>query len=209
MFKVKYLVVEITKGKMSKIVTSFPQWEAQVVVALWGDEAQILGEGYEMRELPEVNDEFTRLANKYGPRDEDVPIVARVYGSFGPGLKSLESEFAASTMSIETETVVEGEENSKSAEVNAAEVAAPKQAGASGAGNSAAPVSGVTLPGSDKTFGVDAVPKVQDDIPALAGNLVTVGGEVKPLEEVLSDATKAAAEFDDLTGEGADSPQVE
>lgn len=192
---------------MSKIVTSLPQWEAQVVVALWGEEAQILGEGFEMRELPEVNDEFTRLANKYGPRDEDVPIVARVYGSFGPGLKALEQEFAASTMSIETETAVEDEKNSKSVEVNAAEVAALKQVGASGAGNGVD--AGLTLPGSDKTFGPDAVPEVKDDIPALAGNTVTIGGEVKPLEEVLSDASKAAAEFDDLTGEGPDSPQVE
>ena len=193
MFKVKYLSVEITKGKMSKIVTSLPQWEAQVVVALWGEEAQILGEGFEMRELPEVNDEFTRLANKYGPRDEDVPMVARVYGSFGPGLKALENEFAASTMSIETETAIE-----KKPVVVAA-----------GNGAALAQVPGETLPGSDKTFGPDAVPEVKDDVPALAGNTVTVGGEVKPLEEVLSDASKAAAEFDDLTGEGAGSLQVE
>lgn len=204
MFKVKYLVVEITKGKMSKIVTSFPQWEAQVVVALWGEEAQILGEGYEMRELPEVNDEFTRLANKYGPRDEDVPIVARVYGSFGPGLKALENEFAASTMSIETEMAVEGEKNPESTEtiIEGAQVVA--------AGNGIAPVPGVTLPGSDKTFGPDAVPEVKDDVPALAGNTVAVGGEQKPIEEVLNVAqTQVVDKVDitDLTGEtGGDSP---
>lgn len=201
MFKVKYLSVEITKGKMSKIVTSLPQWEAQVVVALWGEEAQILGEGFEMRELPEVNDEFTRLANKYGPRDEDVPMVARVYGSFGPGLKALEREFAASTMSIETETVVEETDDvtEKAGDIT-------DKAG-DGSDNGVAP--GATLPGSDKTFGPDAVPEVKDDIPALAGNLVTVGDDIKPIEDVLSEAAKTAAEFDDLTGEGADSPQVE
>ena len=198
MFKVKYLLVEITKGKMSKIPAKVPQWEAQVLVALWGEEAQIVGESYEMRELPEVNDEFTRLANKYGPRDEDVPMVARVYGSFGPGLKALENEFAASTMSIETETVVE-----IAIEKNAASVAAADNAG--GAGNGIAPVPGVTLPGSDKTFGPDAVPEVKDDVPALAGNTVTVGGEVKPIEEMLS-AAQAQIDADkvditDLTGE--------
>lgn len=195
MFKVKYLLVEITKGKMSKIPARVPQWEAQVLVALWGEEAQIVGESFEMRELPEVNDEFTRLANKYGPRDEDVPMVARVYGSFGPGLKALEQEFESS--------ILDGENAQANGDI-AGGIVGEKNAEA-GNGVDA----GVTLPGSDKTFGPDAVPEVKDDVPALAGNVVTVGGgggEVKPLEEVLSDATKAAAEFDDLTGEGPQQP---
>ncbi len=198
MYKVKYLTVEITKDKMTKIETDLPQWEAQVAVALWGEEAQILGETFVTRELPEVNDEFTRLANKYGPRDEDVPIVARVYGSFGPGLRALEQEFSASTMSISTDETTEN--------------AGTKTGGVSGNGV----VPGVRLPSSDKTFGLNAVPEVRDDVPALAGNLVTVGGEVKPIEEVLAagaqtgaelaanviEAQKNPDEFADLTGEG-------
>ena len=187
--KVKYLTVEITKDKMTKIVVTLPQWEAQVAVALWGDEAQITGESFEMHELPKVNGEFTRLADKYGPRDEEVPVVAKVYGSFGPGLRALEQEFAAST------------ENAGDATQKAGNGAAR--------GNSDGLAPGVQLPGSDKTFGPDAVPKVIDDVPALAGNVITVGGEVKPIEEVLNDAAEKAAEFDDLTGEGADIPQAE
>lgn len=168
MLKVKYLNVEITKGKMSKIVTSLPQWEAQVLVALWGEEAQIIGEGFVVRELPDVNDEFTRLANKYGPRDEDVPIVARVYGSFGPGLRSLENEFQVS--------IVRDGDNSGNG------IVAPTSADAK------QPVAGgEQLPGSDKTFGPDAVP-------ALAGNTVVVDGEQKPIEEVLL----ASADITDL-----------
>lgn len=181
MQKVKYLNVEITKGKMSKIITSLPQWEAQVLVALWGDEAQVVGEGSVMRELPEVNDEFTRLANKYGPRDEDVPMVARVYGSFGPGLKSLEHEFGAS--------VIRGEDDR---EVPALAVVA-ESANSDVAG-------GEQLPGSDKTFGPDATPKV-NDVPALAGNTVIVDGEQKPIEDVLL----APIDISDLTGEVKDS----
>ena len=182
MLKVKYLTIEITKDKMTKIVVTLPQWEAQVAVALWGDEAQITGESFEMHELPKVNGEFTRLADKYGPKDEEVPVVAKVYGSFGPGLRALEQEFAAST---------------------------EKTGNGAARGNSDGISPGVQLPGSDKTFGPDAVPEVKDDIPALAGNVITVGGEVKPIEEVLNDAAEKAAEFDDLTGEGADIPQAE
>ena len=199
--RVKYLTVEITKDKMTKIVVTIPQWEAQVVVALWGDEAQIIGESFEMRTLPEANSEFTRLANKYGPRDEDVPVVAKVYGSFGPGLRALEQEFAASTMSISTQDDVP--------EVTEDIGGATRK---DGDGIVAITVPGVQLPGSDKTFGPDAVPEVKDDIPALAGNMVTINGEVKPLEEALSDVAETAAEFDDLTGEGEvsdDSSQVE
>ncbi len=100
MINVKYLVVEITKDKMTKIPAVVPQWEAQVLLALWGDEAQVLSEtSAELEALPEVNGEFTRLADKYGPRDEDVPIVARVFGSFGPGLRSLEHEMKISILS--------------------------------------------------------------------------------------------------------------
>lgn len=187
--RVKYLRVEVTKGKMQKIVTDLPQWEAQVVIALWGDEAQVVGESFRMRELPEVNDEFTRLANKYGPRDEEVPIVARVYGSFGPGLRSLEQEFSASTMSIETETAVEEaveEDGEKSDDYN-------------GLVSGKAVEAGTQLPGSDETFGADAVPAVKDDVPFYAGN--------PELEQAMADDKGGATDqvdITDLTGEGSE-----
>jgi hypothetical protein len=160
MHKVKYLTVEITKDKMSKVVSVVPQWEAQVLVALWGDEAQITGESFEMRELPEVNDEFTRLADKYGPRDEDVPMVAKVYGSFGPGLQALEHEFAVSTMSPESEKGVDA---------------------------------GAQLPGSNETFGPDAVPKVIADIAETAEKVA----DIPPID------------ITDLIGEGDGGAQTE
>ena len=96
MTRITHTQIEITKNPMLKVPIEVPQWEAHVVLALWGDDANVTGTVVLDRDVPEVNDEFTRLANKYGPRDEDIPFVARVYGGFGPGLRALANEFQVS-----------------------------------------------------------------------------------------------------------------
>ena len=96
MSRITHTQITITKNPMLKVPVVVPQWEAHVLLALWGEDAQVTGTIVIDRVLPETNDEFTRLANKYGPRDEDIPFVARVYGSFGPGLRGLAKEFEAS-----------------------------------------------------------------------------------------------------------------
>lgn len=175
MAKVKFLEVQVTKSKMSRVTTWVPQWEAHVLVALWGDDAEITGQRIQDRNIPEVNDEFQRLVNKYGPRDEEIPMVARVYGSFGPGLRSLEREFGASTVASETPSIDD------------ASVAPDESANG---GVDAGPV----LPGSDETFGPDATPEIKDDVPFFAGNSIEVGGERKPVEEVLAEGGLAAVQ---------------
>ena len=96
MTRITHTLIEITKNPLLKVPIEVPQWEAHVVLALWGDDANVVGTVVRDRVVPEVNDEFTRLADKYGPRDEDIPFVARVYGGFGPGLRALKNEFEVS-----------------------------------------------------------------------------------------------------------------
>lgn len=92
--KVKVVRVEVTQNKLLKTVAEVPQWEAQVLLALWGEDARVIEKPrFVERRLPlSVEDEFQRLVDKYGPRDEDTPIVAKVYGSYGPGLRALNRE---------------------------------------------------------------------------------------------------------------------
>jgi hypothetical protein len=96
MAQVKVLRVKVTQNKLLATVSRVPQWEAHVLLAAWGDDAQIIGEDYDERPVPDINDEFKRLADKYGPKDEDTPYVAKVFGSFGPGLRALENEIRIS-----------------------------------------------------------------------------------------------------------------
>ena len=90
---VKVVCVEITQNKMMKTVAEVPQWEAHVLLALWGEEARPTGDPkYVKRVVPDAADEMQRLADKYGPKDEDTKVVNRVYGAFGPGLRALANE---------------------------------------------------------------------------------------------------------------------
>lgn len=107
MTAITHAKVEVTKNNQMKVTAEVPMWEANVLVGLWGDDAQIVETLVRDRELPDANNEFTRLAQKYGPRDEDIPIVARVYGSFGPGLRALEREFQDSIVSLAKDADVE------------------------------------------------------------------------------------------------------
>ena len=103
--RTKMLKVEVSKNKMTKHVSEVPQWEAHVLMALWGDDARVIDEPYyiDRRAPASAEDEFQRLADKYGPKDADTPLIAQVYGSFGPGLRSLSREIDISTEPVEDE----------------------------------------------------------------------------------------------------------
>ena len=98
---IKYQKVEITQNELLKTVAEVPQWEAQVLLAVWGEDAVVKEAVPIDRDLPDPRDEFARLANKYGPKDDDNPYVARVFGNFGPGVRALEKEFDAAVSSNE------------------------------------------------------------------------------------------------------------
>jgi hypothetical protein len=187
---VKHLQVSITKDKMSKVTATVPQWEAQVLTALWGDEAEIIGEVWKARPDGhyEPNAEFSRLADKYGPRDEEVPAVAKVYGSFGPGVRALAQE-----MQIALKVGPNEEANPMSS-----------------VGDKENVVGLMPIPEDGEEAPTAAV--VKDDVPALAGNAFEVGGanagELSYEDLVAAGAVDAPEpvdidlELDDLTGEG-------
>ncbi len=108
MAKVRQLKVEVTQNSLLKTVSDVPQWEAQVLLAVWGEDARIIGEEVVERNIPDAGDEFARLAFKYGPKDDDNPFVARVYGNFGPGIRSLAREFEAAQSNLSEDFPVDG-----------------------------------------------------------------------------------------------------
>ena len=168
MSRVTHTKIIITKNPMLKVPVEVPQWEAHILLALWGDDAQVIGTVVYEREVPEVNDEFTRLANKYGPRDEDIPFVARVYGSFGPGLRGLTKEFEASIAGGSVASVA-GPENAEPVEIDRTLLA--------GFDGSKAPTAPVELDGDLKPIGVVLT---DEEVAAVAGiePLVTRESEV-------------------------------
>ncbi len=102
MAQVRYFKVNVTLNPMTQQVVEVPEWELHVVQAQWGDDAQIIedSEFTVERKLPDPRDEFERLAQRYGPRFEDTPHVASVYGNFGPGVNALRDAIAASTKPV-------------------------------------------------------------------------------------------------------------
>lgn len=191
MTRITHTQIEITKNPMLKVPIEVPQWEAHVVLALWGDDANVTGTIVIDRDVPEVNDEFTRLANKYGPRDEDIPFVARVYGGFGPGLRALANEFQVSVAGSNIQS-----QATQVVEQTVDKVAPAQLAGFEGSQAPAAPLELDTDDGDgqERELGstelTDAQIDAIDNVDALAGN--TVDG--KPVKEFINDVS-------DLTGE--------
>lgn len=188
MTRITHTQIEITKNPLLKVPVEVPQWEAHVVLALWGDDANVTGTIVRDRVVPSANDEFTRLANKYGPADEDIPFVARVYGSFGPGLRALAQEFEVS--------VAGSNLPSQAAQVSEVkvEVAAPAElAGFEGSAAPKAPELELDE-GETRELGSTELTEEQidaiDKTPALAGNTI----EGKSMESFMNDVS-------DLTGE--------
>ena len=199
MTRITHTQIEVTKNPLLKVPITVPQWEAHVVLALWGEDANITGTTVIDRDIPEANDEFTRLANKYGPRDEDIPFVARVYGGFGPGLRALANEFQ---VSVAGSNVV-----SRAAQVTERTIdqtAPDTLAGFEGSAAPAAPEEDApalpsvapelpTLELETEITGAglsDAEIDAIDNVDALAGNTV----EGVPVKEFINDVS-------DLTGE--------
>lgn len=84
-------------------------WETPILQAMYGEEAQVVGHVEIERELPGAADEFARLAQRYGPKNSETPIVAAVYGNFGPGVNALGKAIRDAENGFEQEVLVGGE----------------------------------------------------------------------------------------------------
>lgn len=104
MAKARFYKVEVALNKMSTTVAHVAEWEVPVLIAQWGDDARIVegdeGMTIEDIKLPEPRDEFERLAQRYGPKHEDTPYVAGVYGNFGPGVNALRDAMIRATQPL-------------------------------------------------------------------------------------------------------------
>jgi len=76
-----------------------PRWEIPVLQVIHGNDVVVVGQKIVKRAIPEPADEFQRLANRYGPKNEDIPAVAAIYGNFGPGTTALRNEIRDSLTS--------------------------------------------------------------------------------------------------------------
>lgn len=96
----KYDVVKIRVAELNTVQVKIPKWETAILVAIYGNSAQVVGEQVVARALPSPDQEFRRLANKYGPRgDDETKYVAAVYGNFGIGIAALGNAIRAAATS--------------------------------------------------------------------------------------------------------------
>ena len=87
---IEYEKVQVRCSEMQTQVVEVPHWETPVLQAIYGEEdAVVIGTVEVDRKPPDPQDEFARLANRYGPKNKETPVVAAVYGSFGPGVAAL------------------------------------------------------------------------------------------------------------------------
>jgi hypothetical protein len=86
---VKYDTLQIQLSEFCQPVVTVPSWETPVLQALHTDSVIVKNHFVVERKLPEAGDEFTRLALRYGPKNDPTPYVAAVYGNFGPGVSAL------------------------------------------------------------------------------------------------------------------------
>jgi hypothetical protein len=178
MTRITHTQIEITKNPLMKIVVEVPQWEAHVVLALWGEDANVTGTVVRERKVPQSNDEFTRLANKYGPPDEDIPFVARVYGSFGPGLRSLENEFQVSVAGSNIPS-----QAAQVSEVAIEKIAPAQLAGFEGSKAPAAPVD-VDAPAKTVAQGLAAAPELSLETPVELGDTELTDAQIDTIDNV-------------------------
>lgn len=100
---IKYDIVKIRLNEYRTIQRSCPSWETAVLMAIHGQDLEVQDTKIVDRVPPIPEDEFRRLAERYGPKNADTPYVAGVYGNFGPGIKALEGAIRDS-LSIEEAT---------------------------------------------------------------------------------------------------------
>lgn len=88
--------VEVRVSELQTTVVTCAPWETPILQAIYGeDSAEVIGQEAVDRKLPDPQDEFTRLAVRYGPKNAETPVVAAVYGNFGPGLNALRRAISA------------------------------------------------------------------------------------------------------------------
>lgn len=74
----RHVIVEIRRNEGATIQNGFPQWEIPLLKMVHGEDAvKEVGEKLVDRELPDPNDEFARLTDRYKRSREDD-------GSYGP-----------------------------------------------------------------------------------------------------------------------------
>ena len=112
--KFNFIKVQIRASELNTHIVVVAPWEVSVLQALYGEDAAVVGEQEVSRELPDAADEFSRLASRYGPRNADMPVVASVYGNYGPGVNALAKEIKA--------TVIIGSRDAKSKSATAEEL---------------------------------------------------------------------------------------
>lgn len=86
---IKFDVLDIRLTELHTQRIKVPAWETPVLLAIHGENVSQIGDKVIERGVPDARDEFTRLANRYGPKVGDTPYVASVYGNFGPGINAL------------------------------------------------------------------------------------------------------------------------
>lgn len=97
---IRFDKVTIRISELQTTTVTVAPWETPVLQAIYGEEAEVTGSEEVDRAAPEANDEFARLAVRYGPKNAETPVVAAVYGSFGPGVAKLASEIKRSTSGV-------------------------------------------------------------------------------------------------------------
>ncbi len=145
-----------------------PRWEIPVLQVIHGNDVVVVGQTIVKRAIPDPGEEFQRLAARYGPKNEDVPAVAAIYGNFGPGTAALRNEIRDSLTSADAtpsaykspaERKIEAEKAAAgSGQTIAQEAKAREDAAANGEGNSSD-----TAAKEDKPVGPDSVELIKQD----------------------------------------------
>lgn len=105
--KLRFLELDIRMSELHTQRVCVASWEHPVLQAVWGAGVSVVNEVLIERKAPEPEDEFRRLANRYGsPEVEGAPYVAAVYGQFGPGVNSLARAIEDAIYEGDVETTV-------------------------------------------------------------------------------------------------------
>jgi hypothetical protein len=88
-----YTNLEVQKSEVSVITVAIAPWEVPVFEAVNGeDRCKVTGKTEVRRELPDANDEYTRLDLKYKANGDGQSYVGMVYGIGSIGVERLAKE---------------------------------------------------------------------------------------------------------------------
>lgn len=96
-----YDLADIRISEVHSQRVEVPRWEIPVLQVIHGNDIVVVGQKIVERAIPEPSAEFQRLADRYGPKNEDTPAVAAVYGNYGPGTQALRREIRDSLTSAD------------------------------------------------------------------------------------------------------------